>query len=580
MENNYKTIFKSPFRKTEMTNFLGSQETPNLGPPIKRNNRSPMKHIRHKRSISSSSVNLNGLDPFISTRDHQKAEKNHSFLEFNSIDNESYNVNDDYNDDNENILNLFSVNTPMLKPPNRKQIPVNKSNRNIFHFDTSSNNNNNDEFNSSDISIFSVIPQTISQSSFDFNSYLRAVTSNLKVNKQKSSGSIQRNSKLLDLSKPVKLDILQEKDRETIFNEQIMDDFELDCVVRSSTWESDVESDGELELQQDFGSTINVNFIQKPINQLKHTQIPSLIDPFNKIVVSPKKELGTPGSTIFKVHSDIPEKIVRLKSKSPVSSSSSDDTLNRVSILDNNNHNKRKSTFSIENTIKISEITGKKSKCSPHHHIFVNNLKSAFKPIPKTLLNLIVESSDGSLEDATKYATEINSQNCEGIPVPQKTTELVNIPTNAPSVNGIRKSAIVKGVRAKTGSKKNSKKTHSYEEQMVYDPLVNLNRTPYIHTPTERREALLQATENKKNIMNHTENFKGFYSLHEKQQFYKRNMNSFPLIDENKENSNCLKDTNFDNCGSYKRAKITFQQTQLANTDGKKSVNWSDQLEW
>ncbi|KAG7886520.1 hypothetical protein KL938_000173 [Ogataea parapolymorpha] len=84
------------------------------------------------------------------------------------------------------------------------------------------------------------------------------------------------------------------------------------------------------------------------------------------------------------------------------------------------------------------------------------------RPIIKpchNLLNLIVESSDGSIEDATKYATEINSQNCLGIPIPEKTTELVTIPTAGPAVDGVRKAAIVRAVLARTTALRRPEKT-------------------------------------------------------------------------------------------------------------------------
>lgn len=59
-------------------------------------------------------------------------------------------------------------------------------------------------------------------------------------------------------------------------------------------------------------------------------------------------------------------------------------------------------------------------------------------------LNLVVDSSSGLLSDSTNYATEINSQNCEGIPIPENINEIVTIPTN--SSNQAPKMAIVKAV--------------------------------------------------------------------------------------------------------------------------------------
>lgn len=89
--------------------------------------------------------------------------------------------------------------------------------------------------------------------------------------------------------------------------------------------------------------------------------------------------------------------------------------------------------------------------CSPEHRKLLNPGHSTIH-CRKNLLNLIVESSDGNLDDATKYATEINSQNSSGIPLPEKTTELVTIPTTGPSSNGIRKAAIVRATMAMGGT--------------------------------------------------------------------------------------------------------------------------------
>ncbi|KAH3665622.1 hypothetical protein OGAPHI_003810 [Ogataea philodendri] len=102
--------------------------------------------------------------------------------------------------------------------------------------------------------------------------------------------------------------------------------------------------------------------------------------------------------------------------------------------------------------------------CSPSTHTIQ---KPSIKPC-RNLLNLIVESSDGSIEDATKYATEINAQNCLGIPIPEKTTELVTIPTAGPPVDGVRKAAIVKAILARTTAlrrpEKSAKRVGFYTE--------------------------------------------------------------------------------------------------------------------
>lgn len=97
------------------------------------------------------------------------------------------------------------------------------------------------------------------------------------------------------------------------------------------------------------------------------------------------------------------------------------------------------------------QISSKRSPgrvCTPVHRTFRKPSRPSIK-VRDNLLNLIVESSDGNLDDATKYATEINSQNSSGIPLPEKTTELVTIPTTGPAIGGIKKAAIVRALLAK-----------------------------------------------------------------------------------------------------------------------------------
>ncbi|ANZ77987.1 BA75_04416T0 [Komagataella pastoris] len=67
--------------------------------------------------------------------------------------------------------------------------------------------------------------------------------------------------------------------------------------------------------------------------------------------------------------------------------------------------------------------------CKPlsKEKIFSKLVKPALK-IPKKSLNLFVDSADGRLDEATKYATEINSLNAECIPLPENTNETVTIP--------------------------------------------------------------------------------------------------------------------------------------------------------
>lgn len=82
-----------------------------------------------------------------------------------------------------------------------------------------------------------------------------------------------------------------------------------------------------------------------------------------------------------------------------------------------------------------------KRVCSPKKSIAP--LKSALR-VRKNLLNLIVDAASGDQREAARYGTEINSQNCEGVPLPESTKELVTIPTN--NAKETNKAAIIKAI--------------------------------------------------------------------------------------------------------------------------------------
>lgn len=65
------------------------------------------------------------------------------------------------------------------------------------------------------------------------------------------------------------------------------------------------------------------------------------------------------------------------------------------------------------------------NQCTPKK--LTTSIKSSIKNNLSTL-NFIVNSSSGELHDATKYATEINAANSEGILIPNNPNELVSIP--------------------------------------------------------------------------------------------------------------------------------------------------------
>lgn len=622
--NKKQTIFQSPFVMSNYKpiNEISSKSTPFLK-PLKRKHTSPVKR-QHRRNTSITHTNYRSLNS-----GSQDMNLQHSSNKNNCFKREKgFSLLDDFqHGDLKQGIDLFT--TPVLTPPqnsetdqlfNRgaqsqqsKSISNNNDNRDFFSFaNKNSTSNNNGNF-----SLFSMIPTTTVLNAFDFNSYLRSVTSNLQlIPKVQNKQSNQVNdSKLLDLSKPMKLDILQENDRSVIADNHIMDDLELDCVVRSSVWDSDADTEDELELNlnldnskdEDIENTSLTNSNKYDINNddyLKYfnqsmtskppTQIHSLTEP-KRSPVSSKLSFHNDISSFaepVKIYSDLPIQSERVRS--PGSSQGSEETLHDEEnvIPSRENNRKRVLNFNIEPESFINASTKRGSKetqkCSPHHHIFVENLKSALKPIPKSLLNLIVESSDGSLEDATKYATEINAQNSEGIPIPEKTTELVNIPTTASSASGVRKSAIVRGVRARSGTKKKAKRTHHlYLGETVSINNPNDNNKP--NTLSERHASIIQANENRQNIMsnNNMNNFKGFYSLHEQQQFNKRNVDVLMGIDnnENKENISANTDININHkingtmSTGYKRVKVAKSEYNV-DSNGKKSVNWAETLEW
>lgn len=625
-----QSIFQSPFIGTNrsLKNSF-SASTPLLLPQQSKRT-SPVK--KASRKVVNSSIDLNKVHS-----------RNRTPLNFSNGFNRSFSLLDDFQNGNlDETIDLFPA--PALNPPQNSK-PNNFDTASCIHKDDGQENNINRNFfefgntsSEGNFSIFSMIPTTGDSSpAFDFNSYLLSVTSNLQMIPKIPSKGMQHTN-LLDLSKPLKLDILQEKDRSVISKNNIMDDLELDCVVRSSVWDSDTETEDELDLHlnldnekdveagknepsdnaiddslrndydvtsDDYLRYFNQSMTSKPSDRTpSYNQAPGLVER-SQSFASPRFTISNDITSMSKpvqIYSDPQPKL-----KSPISSQGSDETLHEdeehptISKISssNTNHQKRTINFSLEHDHQLdTDLLLKKQtvdtrKCSPHHHLFTENLRSALKPIPKALLNLIVESSDGSLEDATRYATEINAQNSEGIPIPEKTTELVNIPTTAPSINGIRKSAIVRGVRARTGNKKKMKRQLGEKLETSSNDIENRESDNYRHVDklVERRGFIIQENENRQNIISNINNtFRGFYSLQEKQQFSKRNAKGFPdshLDEEDKENidSEVAKKTasyrtTSNMTGGFKRAKVMRSDYTVIDNNGKKRVNWAENLEW
>lgn len=100
----------------------------------------------------------------------------------------------------------------------------------------------------------------------------------------------------------------------------------------------------------------------------------------------------------------------------------------------------------------LIESSPSRKFCSPKKKLA--NLKPVLRIKSKNSLNFIVDSSTGQLHEATQYATEINANNGEGIPIPKTMNEQVTIPINGPRRSKIPKTAIVRGFSYKIPSAK------------------------------------------------------------------------------------------------------------------------------
>lgn len=66
----------------------------------------------------------------------------------------------------------------------------------------------------------------------------------------------------------------------------------------------------------------------------------------------------------------------------------------------------------------------------------------------------VVELLTGLINDATQFATELNSSNCEGFPLPENVSEVVQIPTNEDGKKKKPKMALIKGFNHTVASTK------------------------------------------------------------------------------------------------------------------------------
>ncbi|KAH3678502.1 hypothetical protein WICMUC_001519 [Wickerhamomyces mucosus] len=105
--------------------------------------------------------------------------------------------------------------------------------------------------------------------------------------------------------------------------------------------------------------------------------------------------------------------------------------------------------------LSAESIIDEKRICSPIKQLTKElNIKPSIKVYDTPILNFIVDSSTGLLSDATKYATEINSINGYGVPLPENETELVTIPINGQrKTNKSPRIAFVKCIKFNNSSK-------------------------------------------------------------------------------------------------------------------------------
>lgn len=93
-------------------------------------------------------------------------------------------------------------------------------------------------------------------------------------------------------------------------------------------------------------------------------------------------------------------------------------------------------------------VPSPKKVCCPKN-LLVDNLKPVIRLKDENMLNLIVNSPSGLLNESTKYATEFNSINGEGIPLPTTVDEQISVPIRSGKRarnKNLKKMAIVQGI--------------------------------------------------------------------------------------------------------------------------------------
>lgn len=92
-------------------------------------------------------------------------------------------------------------------------------------------------------------------------------------------------------------------------------------------------------------------------------------------------------------------------------------------------------------TFSLHQRSQKRGACRPNHRMLITLKPSIIYKLSKPQIYL-VDSSTGSLNDATQFGTELNASNCEEIPLPEDDNEVVQIPTNEDTTN--QKMAIIR----------------------------------------------------------------------------------------------------------------------------------------
>ncbi|EMG45805.1 hypothetical protein G210_3986 [Candida maltosa Xu316] len=86
-------------------------------------------------------------------------------------------------------------------------------------------------------------------------------------------------------------------------------------------------------------------------------------------------------------------------------------------------------TNNLQRPEKESLVRSPKRLCLPKHAL-LKPARPSLKVQDQSSNIFLIESSTGLINDATKYATELNGSQCEDYPLPEHENEVVQIPTN------------------------------------------------------------------------------------------------------------------------------------------------------